>query len=1410
MTLVTLNYIQSKHKLPSLIFNMNQSFQKLLLFSILFILQFNVSFAQEIRNEYLLKLPDSYFIENISITINDKVYNEQYFETKAPIKLNKIFIEEKSELHNWILVETELELDSKFAAIQNKGKLLHFQKNNRFKIQSIPNDSLYHKQWYHRKIQAVEGWRNFAPAEKIILTVIDTGIDYNHPDLANSLWINSTEDLNGNGILDSLDINEIDDDGNGYIDDVIGWDFTDAPRFPDGGDYLNPDNDPMDEFQSGHGTQIAGIVAAQADNNMGIAGLTPDIDVMNLRAGTASGYLEEDDVAAAIVYAIENGSRVINMSFGDVVVSAFLKDVVRYAHSQNVVLVTSSGNSGTNELHFPSGFAETISVGATDSLDALAGFSSWGQTLDLVGPGKDIISTKIGGGFNYVNGTSFSAPMVSAAAAFVLSNYPDFSNEQVRNILKSSSDDKGASGWDEYFGSGRLNLFKTSLVQNESELIIESPASGSYTALDAIPIIATIQDADLQNASLLIGEGENPSSWIEVISGIQNQVISDTIASINLSNYANTTLILRLLAETWQGQIKEYRSVLNIDKTIPVISNLEKIAVFDKNRRAMLISFQTDDVTRGEIRLRPLSSTAQYNVKNLKYETKNHKILIGSDDISGDVEFEIYVENLASLEITESGTALYEFNLSLDIIPDFNFTKLNYSLPKGFLLPKTTDFDGDGNKEIVLSLYDENNSFGNVAVYEFENNQFNKRAETSFPVIPRDYGDSDGDGKMELLLGFGRTSYLLEASNANGFPDNEVWKDTSDFWVSRICDLDNDGSNEILGKSGTEYKLLETTGDNSYTERFIFSNPTTGNNALGPPSAIVSDFDNDANPDLAFGDYDGDFVIYENSGNDVFTNRYSENLPLTDATDFLSAGNFLDSSKQSFLIGTHTDESANLESEFDARIWSYFHFVSESDNNYSKKQRINIFGYADVRELDSGISTGKGNNQTADYVMISAFPDLYIFQSNGDSLVPKWYYNGIQSNKIILNDFDKNGASEIYFNNGDSIVAYEIGESNRPLPPSNVQAIPLDTSTVQVTWDAEAGIQRYFIWRGLRESSLVRLDSVGVGTEYEDGAVAKDSTYFYALQIYDNSFAIPYSPLSSIQSAKPNMPPRLDTLIVINNNQVQLFFNEVMLKNNLQANNFRIIPQQKYATSAIPVKNSKGVLLSFSTQFKSDSINTVFLSDIRDSDKTLLDSVDQVVRFFVEEIESAPYIKQWELEDRFKLIVNYNLPMDIQTILNLDNYELEPSGEIIDVQSLDNYNMSFELTLSPDSYAGATGIPTYINFNNICSSNGELFEKGDRFSLTKSAESLKNLIVYPQPVKKNSDVVTFANITPKTEIKIFDINGKLVVDLKEDNNDGGISWDMSNNKGNRVAAGIYIFYATNEKETKTGKIAIVR
>ncbi len=231
----------------------------------------------------------------------------------------------------------------------------YVQLNHRFEIHEItPNDSLFSEQWGLQALRAPQAWAYISEGEPVPVAVIDTGVDYLHPDLEGQLWINSGEDLNGNGRVDETDFNGIDDDGNGFVDDIRGWDFTDAPSFIDSGDYADRDNDPDDEH--GHGTAVTGIIVARANNGIGIAGTAFQNRVMVLRAGTSLGFLEEDDVAAAIVYAVANGARVINMSFGDVVVSPMLRDVIRYAWSRGVVLVASSGNSSSDQPHYPSGF----------------------------------------------------------------------------------------------------------------------------------------------------------------------------------------------------------------------------------------------------------------------------------------------------------------------------------------------------------------------------------------------------------------------------------------------------------------------------------------------------------------------------------------------------------------------------------------------------------------------------------------------------------------------------------------------------------------------------------------------------------------------------------------------------------------------------------------------------------------------------------------------------------------------------------------------------------------------------------------------------------------------------------------------------------------------------------------------
>ncbi|MDP3149807.1 MAG: S8 family peptidase, partial [Ignavibacteria bacterium] len=352
--------------------------------------------------------------------------------------------------------------DSFWTSFKNKYPSIEYiQKQIVYKIDAIPNDSLINQQWALTKIDAFNAWKITEGTDSVVVGVIDTGIDFYHPDLVDNIFINKGENGTDNFGNDKRS-NGIDDDGNGFVDDYQGWDFTDRTGFPfdsTGGDYLVWDNYPMDENNFSHGTSVAGIIAATSNNGIGISGIAPKLKVMNLRAFDPDGYGEEDDVAAAILYAINNGAKIINMSFGDVSYSYVLRDVIRYVYSQNVVMVASSGNSNSTELHYPSSYDEVISVGNSTQDDYVSANSNYGSTLDLVAPGTDIITTARKNTYASFSGTSASAPFVSAAAGLILSQ-KSFSNEEVKQILKSTCDDINSSGWDIKSGAGRLNLFK--------------------------------------------------------------------------------------------------------------------------------------------------------------------------------------------------------------------------------------------------------------------------------------------------------------------------------------------------------------------------------------------------------------------------------------------------------------------------------------------------------------------------------------------------------------------------------------------------------------------------------------------------------------------------------------------------------------------------------------------------------------------------------------------------------------------------------------------------------------------------------------------------------------------------------------------------------------------------------------
>jgi subtilisin family serine protease len=286
-----------------------------------------------------------------------------------------------------------------------------------------PNDTHFGLQWPLAAMDAPSGWDAATSASPVTVAVIDTGVDVGHPDLAGRLWTNPGE-IAGNGI---------DDDANGYVDDVHGWNFYDWTNQL----YSVVDGD-------SHGTHVAGIIAAQRGNGVGVAGVADNARIMPLKFLKPGGGYTSDAIVA-IQYAVAEGATVINASWGGSGYSQALCEAISQAGDAGVLFVAAAGNAGTDNdatAMWPANCpaATLVSVAATTSDDGLASFSNTGATqVDVGAPGLDVLST-VPGGYGYKSGTSMAAPQVSGIAAVVAGVRPGIAPWQIKAAITGGGD----------------------------------------------------------------------------------------------------------------------------------------------------------------------------------------------------------------------------------------------------------------------------------------------------------------------------------------------------------------------------------------------------------------------------------------------------------------------------------------------------------------------------------------------------------------------------------------------------------------------------------------------------------------------------------------------------------------------------------------------------------------------------------------------------------------------------------------------------------------------------------------------------------------------------------------------------------------------------------------------------------
>lgn len=468
--------------------------------------------------------------------------------------------------------------------IRESANVLHSEINYCREKEGVPNDPYlrsaqswkqnYADQWGIQRVgfsaDSDSAWNIFDTKKgtPVVVAVIDSGLDWNHKDFSwNNIWHNPGE----------IPDNDIDDDGNGYIDDVIGWDFFTGSKKP--WDY------------DGHGTFVTGVIAATQNNGIGIAGINPNAKIMILKALNSFGHTRASFIAEAVLYAANHGAQVINLSVGGKNRTRAEERAIAYALSKGIVVVVAAGNEGVDVAEFgPASLEGVITVAATDPSNKRAMFSNWGAGVDIAAPGMDILSLRarrtdlmrdlpgtdyqpdsafVGGDKRYfrASGTSFAAPIVAGTASLLLSKNPSLSAEQVKQILLHSAKDIETPGVDQLTGYGLLDA-RAALVADPNFFLvarIDRVAAAQRDGNTVVEVHGSLQGSSLARGWIEIGAGEAPTTWKKIGTDIRNAIERGALGSIPASELSGAKVwTIRVIGEDKNGIRREAWFRLNL------------------------------------------------------------------------------------------------------------------------------------------------------------------------------------------------------------------------------------------------------------------------------------------------------------------------------------------------------------------------------------------------------------------------------------------------------------------------------------------------------------------------------------------------------------------------------------------------------------------------------------------------------------------------------------------------------------------------------------------------------------------------------------------------------------------------------------------------------------------------------
>lgn len=1305
--------------------------------------------------------------------------------------------------------------------ILKNPEVLSLEKNYNYRIEqiaTIPNDPRFPEQWGLEAVNALAAWKK-ATGNEVIVGVVDTGIEWDHPELKHQLWINTKEDLNSNGTFEpwytneirngmSGDLNDKDDDGNGYEDDVIGYSFVN--QFVSNLGNSSSFN-PLPGDEHNHGTMISGVIAARNNNDTGISGLAYGARIMTLRAFDATGNAQADNIAAAIVYGALNGAKVLNFSFGEEYESTIVHDAVKFAYSLGCVMIASSGNNGWDEHHYPSDYEECLSVGASNKKNEKDWQSNYGYRLGLLAPGTEILTTTLGGDYRTASGTSLSSPFVSSVAAMLFELYPNLKPDEIYSILKSSAKDIDAHAWDYKTGSGILDADAALDFPGISSLQIIEPSAGdvinkskksffSLTGSIVCPLFSSYQ--------VLLGKGNVPFSWDTVTSESSLQLKNDTIANISTTGLEDTVYTVRILVNLKNNSTIEKNTYVQIvsDSTPLKVLFSKSLNAYFNEKRAVVVSAKTNQLTSMSVLYRPNNSSEPYaEILDKNYYSNFHTIVL-TDEVPANklIDAKIVCKRKDGVSITKSFTFL---KLSDEMTSGYFQQKYN-NLPMLYLYNGVGSFYGDGAQNFAA----DDISYGlwqSTKIFEFRNNEFIQRDSMSTPWIPVGYGDSNGDGVMEIFTKIFGSGLLFQSKQNGESPfSGIVYSDTlgNSQTAGAMFDFTGDGKEELITYTDTSFRLLSNI--NGKYEEIAVSSIDSPYNEIGSSPGIIWNLDNDNVKELAYTNDKGHLFVMEYQNGNLKT-KYIDRVTNSLSPQFLSKADLDADGKSEIIMFNYGSNILFDQDEGGDVIWQLK--ILKSNGPYDYYTLYNDYFYG-VRSgstrsgvyYRNGMTCGNVDGIAGDELILSSYPNLYVLKWDKErkQLLPLWWYPYAFANEALINDFDKNNINEFAFSTFSGTKFFEYTGTGTSLEvPSGFRAYAVDESNARLDWNKQASAEKYIVYEVRQETGkliayeILRTDADSVTVP----GLTNGKNYMFALRALNSTNSDSLSDFTNLADVFMHAAIKPESAYFLNRKSIIVKFSGKLPFEAIEPSLFTLNFQN--GSEIIPVNiiqrasdSTFLIVLEKEAEIGDYKLDIKSFRDYYNS-PSIIASVS--FNFYIDEPEKEMYLKKLEVISNYRILLAFSDNIDSESGTNLNNYIIKPVGKIDKIELHPINKNEIYIDFDQSVLMGSLGITYSITAKNVLDES-KLFSitggAGNTLSFVFFSGDLSNTYVYPNPIKlSEKPTIRFANLTSKATVYIYTLGGVLKRTLSEVDGNGGVEWDGRDERGNELESGVYLY-----------------